>query len=167
MSLADEQGKLRDTGDVIDELGNKWKTLSKETQQAVAVAMAGRQQYSRLIALFDNWDSYKKTLLVSQNAEGALQEQADIYAESWEAASQRVSTSLESIYQKAIDSDFIIDLLDNLDSLISGIDKTIDRMGGFGNVFVSVGGILSQTFNKQLAKTYNMLIDNISVFTGM
>ena len=167
IQLADEQGKLRDTGDVIDEIGEKWNTMTKETQQAVAVAMAGRQQYSRLIALFDNWDQYKQTLLVSQNAEGALQEQADIYAESWKAASQRVSTSLESIYQKAIDSDFFIEILNNLDNLISGIDKTIDRMGGFGNVLTSISGILAQTFNKQLAKTYNMLIDNISVFTGM
>lgn len=167
IQLADEQGKLRDTGDVIDEIGEKWNTMTKETQQAVAVAMAGRQQYSRLIALFDNWDQYKQTLLVSQNAEGALQEQADVYAEGWEAASQRVSTSLESIYQKAINSDFFIEILNNLDNLISGIDKTIDRMGGFGNVLTSISGILAQTFNKQLAKTYNMLIDNISVFTGM
>ena len=166
VQLADEQGKLRDTGDVIDEIGEKWNTMTKETQQAVAVAMAGRQQYSRLIALFDNWDQYKQTLFVSQNAEGALQEQADIYAESWEAASQRVSTSLESIYQKAIDSDFFIDVLNNLEKFITGVDKTIDRMGGFGNVLLSISGILSQTFNKQLKNTYDNLLNNISVLTG-
>lgn len=166
IQLADEQGKLRDTGDVIDEIGEKWNTMTKETQQAVAVAMAGRQQYSRLIALFDNWDQYKQTLLVSQNAEGALQEQADTYAEGWEAASQRVSTSLESIYQKAIDSDFFIEVLNNLEKFITGVDKTIDRMGGFGNVLLSISGILSQTFNKQLKNTYDNLLNNISVLTG-
>jgi hypothetical protein len=31
----------------------------------------------------DNWDFYEKNVDAANNATGALQEQADIYAESW------------------------------------------------------------------------------------
>jgi len=34
----------------------------------------------------------------AQNADGALQEQQEIYAESWEAASKRVKAAMEDIY---------------------------------------------------------------------
>ena len=44
--------------------------------------MAGKMQYSRLIALFDNWDMYTKYLNDSTNALGTLNEQQDIYMES-------------------------------------------------------------------------------------
>jgi hypothetical protein len=46
----------------------------------------------------DNWDFMKKNLNTAANAEGELQRQADIYAESWEAASKRVKAALETIY---------------------------------------------------------------------
>ena len=166
VQLLDSQGKLRDTGDVIADIGNKWSTMSKETQQAVAVAMAGKQQYSRLIALFDNWDEYQRTLMVSQQAAGALQEQADIYAESWEAAQQRVETSLENISMKAVNSDFFIGLLNGADKAVNGIDDVIDSLGGFEGVLLTIGTISTQVFNKQIGKSIDNMLENLSVFTG-
>lgn len=166
VQLLDSQGKLRDTGDVIADIGNKWSTMSKETQQAVAVAMAGKQQYSRLIALFDNWDEYQRTLMVSQQATGALQEQADIYAESWEAAQQRVETSLENISMKAVNSDFFIGLLNGADKAVNGIDNVIDSLGGFEGVLLTIGTISTQVFSKQIGKSIDNMLENLSVFTG-
>ena len=166
VQLIDSQGKLRDTGDVITDIGNKWSTMSKESQQAVAVAMAGKQQYSRLIALFDNWDEYQRTLMVSQQSAGALQEQADIYAESWEAAQQRVETSLENISMKAVNSDFFIGLLNGADKAVNGIDDVIDSLGGFEGVLLTIGTISTQVFNKQIGKSIDNMLENLSVFTG-
>jgi hypothetical protein len=46
----------------------------------------------------DHFDYYKENLARAQSADRSLQEQADIYAESWEAARDRVTASLETIY---------------------------------------------------------------------
>lgn len=40
--------EVRDVGDVLDELGEKWQDLSKEQQQHIAVQLAGRHQLSGL-----------------------------------------------------------------------------------------------------------------------
>jgi hypothetical protein len=57
----------------------------------LAQTVAGVRQYTQLVALMDNWDagdsdSMTANLNTSYNASGTLQKQADIYAESWEAA---------------------------------------------------------------------------------
>jgi len=53
---------------------------------ALAQTVGGVRQYNNLIALMDNWDFMQENLATARGSEGALQEQADIYAESWEAA---------------------------------------------------------------------------------
>ena len=58
IEILDEQGQMRDMGDIIEDTAAKWQTWTQAQRQAAAVAMAGKQQYSRLIALFDNWDMY-------------------------------------------------------------------------------------------------------------
>ena len=54
VKILDQEGNMRDMGDVIEDLAKKWQTLDRAQQQAAAVAIGGKMQYSRLIALMDN-----------------------------------------------------------------------------------------------------------------
>jgi len=54
------------------------------------------------MALFENWDMYKDNMAIAGDAEGSLQNMADIYAESWEGASARVKAATEGIYGQLI-----------------------------------------------------------------
>lgn len=45
VKILDQKGELRDIGTVVEEIGNKWDTLSKAQQNAVAIVMAGKRQY--------------------------------------------------------------------------------------------------------------------------
>ena len=85
INALDANGKLRDMGDVIEEIGAKWEGLSRNQQVALAQTIAGTRQYSRMMALFDNWDMYEEALATSANSLGTLQKQQDIYMESTEA----------------------------------------------------------------------------------
>lgn len=40
--------------DILDDLGTKWQTLSKDQQTALAQTVGGTRQYTQLIALMDN-----------------------------------------------------------------------------------------------------------------
>ena len=53
---------------------------------ALAQTVAGVRQYTQLMALMNNWDYFKENVEVAEESTGTLQKQADIYAESWEAA---------------------------------------------------------------------------------
>ena len=130
VEVLDTSGNLREMDKVLNDMGSKWKTLSEAQKVATAQGVAGIRQYSQLIALMDNWDTFQLNLDVATNAEGTLQEQADIFAESWEAASKRVKAAAEDLYDDLLKDDFFIGLTDSFGYLLNGIGEVIDAMGG-------------------------------------
>jgi hypothetical protein len=96
----------------------------------------------------DNWDKFEMNLEVAEGAEGALQEQADIYAESWEAASDRATAALEAIYEKLLDDEFLVDLIDGFTGFLELVDNLIDNLGGLPGVLALVGAGFTKIFNK-------------------
>lgn len=157
IDIKDQNGELRDMDDILDEMGAKWGTLSRDQQTALAQTVAGVRQYTQLMALMNNWDFFQENLESAYNATGALDEQADIFAESWEAASNRVRAAAEGIYQDIIDDDFMIDMLDGLESVLSGVDRFIDALGGVEGVLLTIGALSTKIFHKQISTELNNL----------
>jgi hypothetical protein len=85
---------------------------------ALAQTVAGVRQYTQFIALMDNWDYFQKNLNSALSAAGSLGEQAEIYADSWQAAEDNVRASAEGIYQALIDEETFIDLNNGLASVL-------------------------------------------------
>ena len=110
ISIFDASGEMKAMDNILDEMGAKWQTLSKDQQTALAQTVAGVRQYTQLIALMDNWDYFGENLNVAQGSDGTLERQANIYAESWEGASNRVRSAMEGIYSTLLDDEFFIDL---------------------------------------------------------
>lgn len=150
INIKNQNGELKDMDSILEEMGSKWKTLSKDQQVALAQTVAGVRQYNQLIALMDNFDFYKKNLSAAQNSAGSLQEQADIYAESWEAAAKRVRASWEDLWGSLIDDKAFIGILNILSKIVDGFDLIIDSVGGFSGVISSLGLIFSKVFQKQI-----------------
>ena len=90
VSIKDSNGQLKEMDVILDELGNKWQSIDKDQQMALAQTVAGMRQYNNFIALLDNYETMKLNVEIAADSEGTLDEQASIYAESWEAASDRV-----------------------------------------------------------------------------
>jgi hypothetical protein len=104
------------------------------------------------MALMNNWDFFKENLGVAENAEGTLQEQADIYAESWEAARDRVKASAQDIYDSLINSKSFITLDNILSVVLDRIGDVIDGMGGFKGIMITTGYAATTLFSDQIAQ---------------
>lgn len=153
ISIFEQNGELKDMDNILDEMGAKWKTMSKDQQVALAQTVAGVRQYNQLVALMDNYDFYEQNLFSAQTADGSLQEQADIYAESWEAASKRVDAALEGLYDSLINDEAFIDLLNGIEKIVSATEMMVDSMGGFGGVISGLGVIFTNVFRKQITQS--------------
>jgi hypothetical protein len=114
----------------------------------------------------DNFDYYKTLLDSAQNAEGTLQAQADIYAESWEAARDRVKAAAEGVYDSLINKDFFIGFDNGLAGLLEGVEGFVDGLGGMKGIILTVSGIFMQYFAKQMPQALANLSANLSVFRG-
>ena len=152
IDIFDTSGQLKDMDNILDEMGAKWKTLAKDQQIALAQTVAGVRQYNQLVSLMDEWDFMESNLELSYNADGTLQEQADIYAESWEAARDRVTASAENIYTKILDDDFFIEFLNGFSKAIDGVGSLIDAFGGLKGVLLTVGAFATRLFHDEITK---------------
>lgn len=167
VNIKDSNGQLKDMDIILDELGHKWTTISKDQQVALAQQVAGIRQYNQLIALMDNFDFYQENIQRAKNADGSLQEQADIYAESWEAARDRVRAAAESIYDDLVDDKFFINLSDAIAGALNGIDNLIDSMGGLPGVLAALGLIFTRVFKNQMTEGINNLAFSLQSLIGI
>ena len=153
ISIKDASGEMKDMDNILDEMGAKWQTLARDEQMALAQTVAGVRQYTQLMTLMENWDVFKSNLNIANTSAGTLDQQAAIYAESWEAASNRVRASWEGLWDTCINSDSFIGALDMITSIVDGMDNFIQSIGGGGSALAALGGILTKVFTPQIAST--------------
>lgn len=166
VSVLDLNGNLRDADDILDDTAAKWDTLNKAQQASVAQTVAGTRQYSQFIAMMANWDDVEKNLQTAQGSEGALQNQADIYAESWEAAQKRVKAAAQGIYQDLLDDKFFIGLTNGLEKVLEAIHGIINGFGGMKGILTALGSIFLTTYAQKMPEALNNLRQNFMVLTG-
>lgn len=166
IDIKDVSGDMKDMNTILDEMGAKWVTLEKDQQLALAQTVAGVRQYNQLVSLMDNWQVFQKNLTTAYTSEGTLNEQAEIYAESWEAASKRVEAAAEGIYKSLLNDEFFIDITNIFGGFISGIEDVIQGIGGLKNILLIVGSIFLKQYAKEIPDALVNLKNNFEVITG-
>ena len=165
ISIFEQNGQMKEMDDILDEMGAKWDALDKAQQTALAQTVAGVRQYTQLIALMDNWDYFKENLGVAYGAEGELNKQAEIYAESWEAARDRVAAAAESIYQNLLDDKFFITINNGFADLLSGLNEFIKGIGGAKGIITMFASIMLSNFSHKIPEAIQNLSHNFKILT--
>ena len=166
VNVLDANGNLKDMDEILDQMGEKWDTLNKAQQVALAQTVGGVRQYTNLVALMDNWDFFKENLEVASGAEGTLQQQADIYAESWEAARDRVRAAAESIFQALLDDKFFIGITNFIEKLLVGIRTFIDSFGGLKGLLYPILGFAFSMLSTKIGPAIEKVIQDIKILSG-
>lgn len=159
-NVLDATGHLRDTGQVMQEIGSRWDTLTKEQQIYLATTMGGQRQVNQLIALFDNWTTYSELLNTSLESEGTLAQKNSVYLESLGAKMEQLGAAGERVKASLIDSKSfgsVIELLTAGTNLLGGF---IQAIGGGGTALLGLGGIATQVFSGVISKEINNAIVN-------
>lgn len=123
------------------------------------------RQYSQFMALMNNYDYFKENVQVARDSTGTLEKQADIYAESWEAAQKRVRAAAEGVYQDLIDDKFFISLNNGLADVISGLDDFIDKAGGLKTIIMALSGVILANFSNKIPEAIDKAKYNFDVLT--
>lgn len=166
VNIKNEAGQLKDMDEILDEIGARWNTIGKDQQIALAQTVAGVRQYNQFIALMDNWDFMQENLQTVAKASGTLEEQNEIYAESWEAAKKRVQAAAEGIYQDLLKDDFFIWLTDAFGSVLEFIDKIIDSLGGLYGVLPGIALLVNKIFGDKIIAGAQTLAHNLMNLTA-
>ena len=166
VSVLNTDGQLRNMEDILDELGSKWDSFGRTTQIALAQTVGGIRQYNQMISLMDNWTDVEKNIELAKNAGGELQNQADIWGQSYEAAAQRVEQAKHDLYQSFLDDDSLIDITNTFGDIIKTVNKVIDSIGGIGPLLASLAGMFSSVLLPIMISGFGKITNFIKVQTG-
>ena len=130
IALKDTNGELRSTEDVLDELGRKWETLNKNQQAALAKALAGTRQQSRLIAIMDDYERVIELQQIAERSSGATAAQASTYLQGIEALITKIDVAWEKIVMNFSNSDVIISIISAFSDIVNFISIITETTGG-------------------------------------
>lgn len=137
---ADSRGVLRNFGEVVDELGGKWKNLNPKLQDYVATQMAGSFQMNRFRTLMNDYSKSVEYYNGAMNSAGIANKKFEIQQESSAAALDRMKISMEEFWMKSFNSDFIKGAM----NLLQGLFDILSKMGGIVPILAGVlGGVLT------------------------
>lgn len=176
VNILDDNGNLKEMDEIIDDIGAKWKTLTKAQQMATAETVAGTRQYTQMTALFANFDFFKQNVESAKSSLGALNEQNEIYLDSIDAKLDQLSATADSIkFDLFMGTDWGT-AIDALNTILKGTRGLIDDFGGLSGILVTTGALLTKTFAPKLitdfaTKTSKMINDwnklDKKVFTNL
>lgn len=165
VQILDASGNMKNMDTILDSLAGKWTSLSQAQKTALAQTVGGVRQYTTLISLMDNWDSMETNLATAKGSSGTLQEQANIYAESWDAAKDRVRASAEAIYSSLINDKFFISLNNGFSGFLDQISNLIDGLGGLKGVLLTLTPIVTKLFRDQITSGLRNTIISLQALT--
>ena len=166
VNVLDANGNLRQMDDILDDLGARWESLTEAQRVATAETVGGMRQYANFMALMDNWSEVQKNITIAANSEGMLQEQADIYAQSWEGAKKRLQASLQGIYHDIIDDKTFISMTDNISKVVDGVNGLIKGLGGVRGILLTVANIFAIHYAKEMPRFLERIKENLFIITG-
>ena len=160
-NVLDASGKLRDTGQVMQEIGGRWKDLTRQQQVYLAQTMGGQRQITQVMALFDNWDTYVKLLNTSLESQGTLMEKNSRYMESLGAKMEQLGAASERVKYALLDAQDMKGLVDVGTNVVNLFANLIESLGGGSNALLTFGSLLTQVFSGAISKELNSIVTNL------
>ena len=160
INIKGQNGNLKKMDDILNEMGTKWQTLSKDSQVALAQTVAGTRQYTQLIALMDKWDVFNENLETARNATGELDKQQSIFLEGTEAKLNKLKATWEDLSSGLGKDDEIGGFIGILTDGVQAMDNFIDSFGGGIKSIAAFGAIMANVFNKQISGAIDNFVKN-------
>ena len=145
VSLRDEEGILRDLGDVLDELGPKWNSLNRNTQAYLGTVIAGTRQQSRFMSLMQNWDRAMELTEASQNSAGAATRMHAAAMEGLDASINNLTITWQKFISGIVNGNTFKGLIDTATGLLKLIQN--------GNSLLNIAAIAMVAWNVKTIAT--------------
>lgn len=170
IKIRSSSSDMRDFDDVMDELADKWVTLTDVEKNAVSTALAGVRQRNIFGIYMENYDTYKQAISEAEKAEGTAARKMQAYNESVAYSINQLSAAWEGFTQKLEASPivkfgykFLTFLIENLDHILQQLVPLIATFNA--DKIVSLAKFLSPLITTPL-KAIRHPIDTVGKSKG-
>lgn len=141
VEIEDQNGELRSTFDILNDLAGVWDTLSSKQRQYLGEKAAGNRQVKVLNAIMQNWDVVSDTIDKANEATGAATEGNEKYLDSIQGRIIAFQSAFQELATTTIESGVIKWFVE----LGTSILNVTSDIGGFQQVLIPVVSILAVT----------------------
>ena len=163
VNIKDSNAELKDMDTILDEIGQKWSTLSKDEQIALSQSVAGIRQYNQFMALMSNWDVMERNVVLARSATGELEKQQKVYEEGISGALNRVNAALETIKRNLLNENDLVPLLNVAEGFLTVVGDLIEALGGLPSILLIVTSGLLKMYGPQVAAGLKNLTGSFAI----
>lgn len=147
------ENTFKSTYQIMDELSQKWESLSDIAQASITELVAGKHQGNVMSSIMANFDTARAALETSLESSGSAMREHEKWQESLEARLNSLKASWQSLSQTVLNSNFLKFLTDATIVLVDTVDDLISNFGVLGTV---IGGLnLASAFKAGFATDEN------------
>ena len=161
IDLRDTNGLFRDSGDVLDEVGRKWKSFDNVQQHAIATAFAGTKQQEKFIVLMENYKTAMEYATVATESAGTATKKYEAYTESIEGKINSLKTTFAELSMTILNSEWVTTGVEVLTETLELLTKIAGAGDGVVIAVVAISSailLLNAAFDKTQTKIKNLII---------
>lgn len=166
VSVADANGELRLTSDVLADLAHKWDTLTTAEQAYLAESLAGKRQANILTALMQNWGEVERQMQLYAEGAGSAMRENELYLDSWEAKTKILSAAWTEFISHLIETEQVKGILEGLTAVINALDSGFGRavitISAMTVAFVALTKVVKSSFLQSIKSAIGLLISYAS-----
>lgn len=169
VSLVDENGELRDTYSIIQDIASAWDGMTKNEQAALAEMAAGTRQQNIFTSLILNFKEAQNAMSAMADSGGALTTAYDVYMDSIQAHIGMFKASFQELAQSLFDAGMITgavdaakDLVQALQPIALTINSITDAIGGLKGALAIIIGLKLIKNVQRITGTFASLVTTLT-----
>lgn len=137
-----DNNTFKGTYQILDELSEKWSSLSDIQQASITELVAGKHQGNTMSSIMEQFSIARETLDTALNkSSGSATRELDNWNKGIEASIGRFKATFQELSTTTLSSDVFKGLVDGGTALISVLEEIISIGGGIPAIFATIGGI--------------------------
>lgn len=160
ISIEDENGELRSTYDILQDLAQVWPTLTSQQRQYLGELAAGNRQVKVLNSIMAGWQDVEYAVENANNSVGSAEQENAAFMDSIQGRLNNLTSTFQQFANDSIDSDAIKWVID----FANGTLQAVDAVGGLQTILIATTGIIITKFGPSIQKTFANLGSAIGSF---
>lgn len=160
ISIEDENGELRSTYDILQDLAQVWPTLTSQQRQYLGELAAGNRQVKVLNSIMAGWQDVESAVENANNSVGSAEQENAAFMDSIQGRLNNLTSTFQQFANDSIDSDAVKWVID----FANGALQAVDAIGGLQTILIATTGIIITKFGPSIQKTFSNLGSAIGSF---
>lgn len=153
ISIEDENGELRSTYDILQDLAQVWPTLTSQQRQYLGELAAGNRQVKVLNSIMAGWQDVEAAVENANNSVGSAEQENAAFMDSIQGRLNNLTSTFQQFANESLSSDTVKWFID----LANGALQAVDAIGGLQTILVALTGFAITKFGPGIVNTFSTI----------